>query len=357
MAVLVVDEFVETVPAAETTTAVSFGFDAPGARPPQTILLAVPPVPGVAWTVDGLAAVIGETLDLAKIRMVDLSSVAWAGRFVPAIYLTDGDVASGLDLPMKDLVTLADAQGRSCSSAIDDHDDDLASAGAAGAGRGPGRRAFAPRCTTRSGCSAVSGRWGSCSERTPPSRSRCVSRPSNIRSAAGARPPGSRPTTTAAAAAGGARRAGAGRARRPCGSGSTRGRGSSNCSPRPASATALRRSPPLIRCPRRALPRTPPRSGCGCSPAPEAADGLAAAEALAADPAGLPADLVQTFVAWARAQTPAGAGDCWVTDRLEYRFRVAAHTDAGELVLAAPSTSAAGSTGTTSTSTPIRRTR
>jgi hypothetical protein len=112
MAVLVVDEFVETVPAAETTTGLSFGFDAPGARPPQTILLAVPPVPGVAWTVDSLAAVIGETLDLAKIRMVDLSAVAWAGRFLPAIYLTDGDVASGLDLPMKDLVTLASARAK-----------------------------------------------------------------------------------------------------------------------------------------------------------------------------------------------------------------------------------------------------
>ena len=45
IAVLVVDEFVEVVPARDTTTALSFGFDAPGARPPQTILLAVPPVP------------------------------------------------------------------------------------------------------------------------------------------------------------------------------------------------------------------------------------------------------------------------------------------------------------------------
>ena len=41
-------------------------------------------------------------------------------------------------------------------------------------------------------------------------------------------------------------------------------------------------------------------------------------------------------MAWAHAQTPAGAGDCWVTDRLEYRFSVAADTDAGEVVLAAP---------------------
>jgi hypothetical protein len=110
VAALVIDEHVEVVPASETTTAVSFGFDAPGARPPQTILLAVPPVPGVGWTVESLAGVVGETIDLAKIRMVDLSAVAWAGRFVPTIYLTDGDVASGLDLPMKELVTLANAR-------------------------------------------------------------------------------------------------------------------------------------------------------------------------------------------------------------------------------------------------------
>jgi hypothetical protein len=110
VAVLVVDEFVEVVPAPTTTTALSFEFDAPGARPPQTILLAVPPAPGTPWTVDSLAGVIGETLDLAKIRMVDLSAVAWAGRFVPTIYVTDGDVAGGLDLPMRELVTLAKAR-------------------------------------------------------------------------------------------------------------------------------------------------------------------------------------------------------------------------------------------------------
>ena len=110
IAVLVVDEFVEVVPAEETTTALSFGFDAPGARPPQTILLAVPPAPGAAWTVDTLAEVIGETVDLAKIRMVDLSAVAWAGRFVPTIYLTEGDIAGGLDLPMKGLVKVANAR-------------------------------------------------------------------------------------------------------------------------------------------------------------------------------------------------------------------------------------------------------
>ena len=107
VAVLVVDDFTDVVPAADTTTAIAFGFDAPGARPPQSILLAVPPVPGESWTVESLAAVVGDTLDLAKIRMVDLSSVAWAGRFVPTIYLTDGDVSSGIDLPLKAITALA----------------------------------------------------------------------------------------------------------------------------------------------------------------------------------------------------------------------------------------------------------
>ena len=107
VALLVVDDYTEFVPAATATTAVSFNFDAPGARPPQTVLLAVPPVADTPWSVDALADVIAETLDLARIRMVDLSAVAWAGRFLPTLYLTDGDVASGVDLPMKDIVTLA----------------------------------------------------------------------------------------------------------------------------------------------------------------------------------------------------------------------------------------------------------
>jgi hypothetical protein len=107
---LVVDEYTETVPGPATTTAVSFNFDAPGARPPQTVLLAVPPVAGTSWSIDMLAGVIGETLDLAKVRMVDLSAVAWAGRFVPTLYLTDGDVGNGVDLPMREIIVRANAQ-------------------------------------------------------------------------------------------------------------------------------------------------------------------------------------------------------------------------------------------------------
>jgi hypothetical protein len=67
-----------------------------------------------------------------------------------------------------------------------------------------------------------------------------------------------------------------------------------------------------------------------------AGDGLAAAEALTTDRAGLPADLVSSFLAWVDGQAPSEGGECWVRDRLEYRFSVGAMTEAGELVLSAP---------------------
>jgi hypothetical protein len=69
---------------------------------------------------------------------------------------------------------------------------------------------------------------------------------------------------------------------------------------------------------------------------PGAADGLAVAATLAADPGAVPPAVVAAFQAWVTAQAPAEAGDCWVTDRLEYRFAVAAATAAGEVTLAAP---------------------
>src|SRR6185503_6426237 len=51
-----------------------------------------------------------------------------------------------------------------------------------------------------------------------------------------------------------------------------------------------------------------------------AGDGLAIAATLRSDAGGLPADLIKTFLAWVDAQTPPGAGESWLTDRLEYRF-------------------------------------
>ena len=80
---LLVDEWVEIVPSARETTALAFQFDVPDACAPQSVLIAVPPVPGQDWTTETLRRVLMETLDLAKLRAVD-HRLAWRGRAASA---------------------------------------------------------------------------------------------------------------------------------------------------------------------------------------------------------------------------------------------------------------------------------
>ncbi len=41
-----------------------------------------------------------DTLDLAKLRLVDLETLAWLGRYLPAVYISDGLLGKvpGIDL-------------------------------------------------------------------------------------------------------------------------------------------------------------------------------------------------------------------------------------------------------------------
>jgi hypothetical protein len=97
LAGLLVDEWVEVIPAAEETTAVTFQFDPPGAQPPQAMLIAVPPVPGEDWTVGTLARVLLETLDLAKLRAVPGDTLGRLAQYLPALAFAvnvAGDVPS-----------------------------------------------------------------------------------------------------------------------------------------------------------------------------------------------------------------------------------------------------------------------
>jgi hypothetical protein len=94
---LVVDEWVEVVPNAEETTAITFQFDPPNAVAPQNVLIAVPPVPGQDWTTETLRQVLVETLDLAKLRAVDTSLLGAAAQYLPGIYVpfnAQGDAVS-----------------------------------------------------------------------------------------------------------------------------------------------------------------------------------------------------------------------------------------------------------------------
>lgn len=88
IAALMIDQWYEHIPAASEATGVAFQFDAPGARAPQSVLLAVHPDPTLStWSTDLLLDTVRETADLARLRTLDLDDVTAAGRFLPATYL------------------------------------------------------------------------------------------------------------------------------------------------------------------------------------------------------------------------------------------------------------------------------
>jgi hypothetical protein len=84
---LLADEWVEVVPSATETTALAFQFNPPDACAPQSVLLAVPPVPDQPWTVASLHRVLVETLDLAKLRAVDAEALWEIAHYLPATFL------------------------------------------------------------------------------------------------------------------------------------------------------------------------------------------------------------------------------------------------------------------------------
>jgi hypothetical protein len=95
---LVVDEWSEALPAASEVTGLAFHVDSPGSVAPQSILIAVPADAGAQfWAPDTLAATLHETLDLAKMRTVDVDALSALGQLLPALYLANniaGDTVS-----------------------------------------------------------------------------------------------------------------------------------------------------------------------------------------------------------------------------------------------------------------------
>ena len=99
MAGLVIDEWVEIVPSPTETTAIAFQCDPPDSCAPQSLLLAVPPVPGAPWTGQTLHRVLAETLDLAKLRAVDAEALGEIAHYLPALFFAfnAGDHAVSTD--------------------------------------------------------------------------------------------------------------------------------------------------------------------------------------------------------------------------------------------------------------------
>jgi hypothetical protein len=71
-----------------TTTGIAINANAPGARPPQSILIALSP-DGADWTGDRLVRVLDEALGLARMRTLTLPQLPLAGRYLPALYFRD----------------------------------------------------------------------------------------------------------------------------------------------------------------------------------------------------------------------------------------------------------------------------
>ncbi|WP_254532749.1 BGTF surface domain-containing protein [Natrinema gelatinilyticum] len=86
MAGFFVDEWVETVPRTTETTGLSFHFDRPNSRAPQSMLLAVPPTDD-GWNLQALADIVEESLELAKLRTADPEALSETGlgHLLPAL--------------------------------------------------------------------------------------------------------------------------------------------------------------------------------------------------------------------------------------------------------------------------------
>jgi hypothetical protein len=92
-----VDEWVEVIPETTTPTGLAFHQDAPAAAPPQAILLAAPPDGQARWSLGALEAILLETLELAKLRLVDIDALNDGGALAPAAWFainTGGDTVS-----------------------------------------------------------------------------------------------------------------------------------------------------------------------------------------------------------------------------------------------------------------------
>jgi hypothetical protein len=82
---LVFDEWSEVIPRARETTGLALHYDRPSSRPPQAVLVAAAPDMTRPWGLDTLEAILLETLELGKLRLVDQDAMAELDHFLPAL--------------------------------------------------------------------------------------------------------------------------------------------------------------------------------------------------------------------------------------------------------------------------------
>ncbi len=87
---LELDKWDESIPNETETTALVYQYNRPGTEAPQSLLLAVSPViseQGGKWEWEHLVKCVEETINLTKIRAVDLDALTQVGQFLPALYM------------------------------------------------------------------------------------------------------------------------------------------------------------------------------------------------------------------------------------------------------------------------------
>lgn len=83
-------------------TGLAVRANAASARPPQTVLAAISP-DGRRWTVDSLRAVIEQTVDLARVRMVTLETLVGQGLMLPALYVRSSSLQGEKSIRFKEM--------------------------------------------------------------------------------------------------------------------------------------------------------------------------------------------------------------------------------------------------------------
>lgn len=105
LAGLFVDEWTDVVPDTEVTTSIAFGYDAPSSAAPNVALLGAGRPGAERWTTDELAALVGQALDVARLRAVDSDSLATLAGQVLTPLVSRENPTAGVG-PVLDVPTL-----------------------------------------------------------------------------------------------------------------------------------------------------------------------------------------------------------------------------------------------------------
>jgi hypothetical protein len=82
-----IDAYSEAIPMPQRTSAAAFGFNAPAARPPQAILLAVPPAPRQRLENELVQQIVAETRQLAHARTARIEELGDLQALTPTAWL------------------------------------------------------------------------------------------------------------------------------------------------------------------------------------------------------------------------------------------------------------------------------